>query len=213
VCVCSITLRRCASIACNLSKPSPPPPPAHTATCRSDRPLPWRTSPAHHAGACLPAWRSATSPIARSSGRLKASAEAADFFGGGGDGDGYGAGGLPCGRLHPHGAQRAVPGGAPGQARHTTAPLSRCCGLDDALQSRPRRGPIYAATLAASSHNLPPSRADGCRPRSVCEDRGAGELHACHRCVAASSAALAPAGLRVRQGQGLDTGGLHQRWA
>ena len=126
-----------------------------TATCRSDRPLPCRTSPAPHAGACLPAWRSATTPIARSLGLLKASAEAADFFGGGGDGDGYGAGGLPCGRLHPHGAQRAVPGGAPGQARHTTAPLSRCCGLDDSLQSRPRRGPIYAATLAAGSRSQP----------------------------------------------------------
>ena len=41
------------------------------------------------------------------------------------------------------------------QARHTTAPLSRCCGLDDALQSRLRRGPIYAATLAAGSRSQP----------------------------------------------------------
>jgi len=42
------------------------------------------------------------------------------------------------------------------QARHTTAPLSRCCGLDDAVQSRPRHRPFYAATLAAGSHSLPP---------------------------------------------------------
>jgi hypothetical protein len=63
VCVSVITLRRCASNACTLSKPSPPPPAARATTCRSARPLPSRSLPAHHVGAYLPALRSATTRI------------------------------------------------------------------------------------------------------------------------------------------------------